>query len=50
MMEGLTTNGCSPPAGRKAWDRMTTNLAPIQDRLTEAGVAGITIVWADKTG
>jgi glutamine synthetase len=50
MMEGLTTNGCSPPAGRKAWDRMTTNLAPIQDRLTEAGVAGITIVWADNNG
>ena len=29
---------------------MTTNLAPIQDRLVEAGVAGITIVWADNNG
>ena len=29
---------------------MITNLAPIQDRLVEAGVAGITIVWADNNG
>ena len=49
-MEELTTNCYSPQAGRKAWDRMTTNLAPIQDRLTEADVAGITIVWADNNG
>jgi glutamine synthetase len=29
---------------------MTTNLAPIQDRLIGADVAGITIVWADNNG
>jgi glutamine synthetase len=29
---------------------MSTNLAPIQDRLVEADVAGITIVWADNNG
>ena len=29
---------------------MGVNLAPIQDRLVEADVAGITIVWADNNG
>src|ERR1700691_6024718 len=29
---------------------MSSNLAPIQDRLIEADVAGITIVWADNNG
>ena len=29
---------------------MIANLAPIQDRLAEADVAGITIVWADNNG
>ena len=29
---------------------MIANLAPIQDRLVEADVAGITIVWADNNG
>ncbi len=50
MMEALTANGYCPQPDRKAWDRMTSNLAPIQDRLAEAGVAGITIVWADNNG
>jgi glutamine synthetase len=50
MMEALTANGYSPLPGRKAWDRMTTNLAPIKDRLAEADVVGITVVWADNNG
>src|ERR1700733_5816245 len=50
MMEALTATGYSPLPGRKAWDRMTTNLAPIKDRLAEADVVGITIVWADNNG
>ena len=50
MMRALTASGYSPQAGRKAWDRMTTNLAPIKDRLAEADVVGITIVWADNNG
>jgi glutamine synthetase len=29
---------------------MSANLAPIQDRLVEADIAGITIVWADNNG
>ena len=29
---------------------MTSSIAPIQDRLAEADVAGITIVWADNNG
>ena len=29
---------------------MTSSIAPIQDRLVEADVAGITIVWADNNG
>jgi glutamine synthetase len=29
---------------------MIANLAPVQDRLVEADVAGITIVWADNNG
>jgi glutamine synthetase len=29
---------------------MSSNLAPIQDRLSEADVVGITIVWADNNG
>jgi glutamine synthetase len=29
---------------------MSTSIAPIQDRLVEADVAGITIVWADNNG
>src|SRR6202044_1686481 len=29
---------------------MTSSIAPIQDRLIEADVAGITIVWADNNG
>src|ERR1700733_7786754 len=31
-------------------DAMTSSIAPIQDRLAEADVAGITIVWADNNG
>jgi glutamine synthetase len=50
MMEALTANGYSPLPGRKAWDRMATNLAPIKDRLAEADVVGITVVWADNNG
>jgi len=29
---------------------MVSSIAPIQDRLAEADVAGITIVWADNNG